>query len=331
MVRALVTGAAGFIGAYIAHALLDRGARVTGVDSLNAYYDPALKRARAAHLEARSGFDFRQMDLAEDGALETLGEGFDIVIHLAAQAGVRYSIEAPRAYIDANVRGHLNVLEFVRRAKTAPFLIYASSSSVYGDDTPAPFSEAARADAPVSLYAATKRSAELMSESYAALYGLKQVGLRFFTVYGPWGRPDMAYWKFAEAMLENRPIEVFNHGDLRRDFTWIEDIIAGVMKIAEAGADGGRADGRVHRIYNIGHNDPVRLLDFIAALESALGLEADTIMRPMQPGDVHVTAADISAIDRDYGFAPSMAIDEGLARFAHWLKAWRAGEAKSWR
>ncbi|MEO1040276.1 MAG: NAD-dependent epimerase/dehydratase family protein [Pseudomonadota bacterium] len=329
--RVLVTGAAGFIGAYVAHALLDRGARVTGVDAMNAYYDPALKTARLGFLKARSGFDFHTLDLAEDGALDRLDEGYDLVVHLAAQAGVRYSIEEPRAYVDSNVRGHLNILEYVRGAKRPPFLIYASSSSVYGDDTPAPFREDARADAPVSLYAATKRSAELMSESYSRLYGLNQVGLRFFTVYGSWGRPDMAYWKFAEAMLEGRPIEVFNHGDLQRDFTWIDDIIAGVMKIAEGGPSGGQAGDRLHRIYNIGHNDPVRLMDFISALEAAFGLQADKIMMPMQPGDVHVTAADISALDRDYGFTPTTSIGEGLPRFAEWLKAWRVGAADQWR
>ena len=329
--KVLLTGAAGFIGSYVSHALLDRGARVTGVDDLNAYYDPALKRARLAFLEERKGYAFYPLDLSDDGALEPFDRDYDVVVHLAAQAGVRYSLEAPFAYVDANLRGQLSVLEYLRACENAPFLVYASSSSVYGDDTTAPFPETARCDTPVSLYAATKRGAELMSESYARLYGLSQVGLRFFTVYGPWGRPDMAYWKFAEAMLEGRPIEVFNNGDLQRDFTYIDDIVDGVMRVIEAGPEGGNAAGRTHRIYNIGNNRPEPLMDFIAALEDALGVKAEKVMKPMQPGDVHATAADITALSRDYGFEPATAITEGLPRFADWLKAWRAGEAQDWR
>lgn len=329
--KVLVTGAAGFIGSYVCHALLDRGAEVTGLDVLNSYYDPALKHSRLAFLENRSGFQFHKRDLADDGALADLDGDYDVIVHLAAQAGVRYSLEAPFEYSDSNVRGHLNVLEFVRRSARPPFLVYASSSSVYGDDTPAPFREDARADRPVSLYAATKRACELMSESYAGLYGLPQVGLRFFTVYGPWGRPDMAYWKFADAMLQGRSIDVYNHGNLQRDFTWIDDIVDGVVKIVEGGPDGGRANGRLHRVYNIGNNHPENLLDFIRTLEAALGIEADKVMRDMQPGDVHVTAADITAISKDYGFAPTTGIDTGLQRFADWFRDWQDGSARKWQ
>ncbi|MCC5995333.1 MAG: NAD-dependent epimerase/dehydratase family protein [Oceanicaulis sp.] len=328
--RILVTGAVGFIGAHVCHALLDQGCVVSGLDNLNSYYDPALKHARLAHLEARPGFDFTARDLADAKALDGLGP-FDVIVHLAAQAGVRYSLEAPFAYLDSNLKGHLSVLEYVRHAETRPFLVYASSSSVYGDTTPAPFREDARCDAPVSLYAATKRGAEMLSESYGALYDIAQVGLRFFTVYGPWGRPDMAYYAFAQAMLENRPITVFNHGDLMRDFTWIDDIVDGVTRIALAGPDGGNGAGRTHRIYNIGNNRPERLMDFIGALETALGLTAEKIMTGMAPGDVHMTSANIDAISADYGFEPTTTITDGLPRFAAWLKAWRAGDASSWR
>lgn len=328
--RLLVTGAAGFIGAYVCHALLDRGCHVVGIDNLNSYYDPALKRARLHFLEAREGFSFHARDIADPQALDGLGT-FDVIIHLAAQAGVRHSLKAPFDYLNANLKGHLSVLEHVRHAKVRPFLVYASSSSVYGDTTPAPFREDARCDAPVSLYAATKRGCELMSASYASLYDIRQVGLRFFTVYGPWGRPDMAYYAFAEAMLEKRPIQVFNQGDLMRDFTWIDDIVDGVARIALAGPEGGTGAGRTHRIYNIGNNRPERLMDFIGALEAAMGVTADKVMAGMSPGDVHMTAANIDAIRADYGFAPTTTIADGLPRFARWLKAWRAGEAFSWR
>ncbi|MGY6629348.1 MAG: NAD-dependent epimerase/dehydratase family protein [Oceanicaulis sp.] len=328
--RLLVTGAAGFVGAYVCHALLDRGCEVVGLDNINSYYDPALKHARLDILKARKSFSFHARDIADPQALEGLG-AFDVIIHLAAQAGVRYSLEAPFAYLDSNLKGHLSVLEHVRHAQVQPFLVYASSSSVYGDTTPAPFREDARCDAPVSLYAATKRGAEMLSASYASLYGISQVGLRFFTVYGPWGRPDMAYYAFADAMLERRPIQVFNHGDLMRDFTWIDDIVDGVTRIALAGPDGGNGAGRTHRIYNIGNNRPERLMDFISALEAAMGLTAEMIMTGMAPGDVHITSANIDAISADYGFAPTTTIAEGLPRFARWLKAWRTGEASSWR
>ncbi len=325
--KVLVTGAAGFIGSYVSHALLDQGAEVVGIDCVNTYYDIRLKEARLSFLEARPGFEFKRIDLSQDDALAPLSGQFDAIIHLAAQAGVRYSLEKPFEYIDSNLRGHLSILEFARHSSPSPFLIYASSSSVYGNDTQAPFPESARCEHPVSLYAATKKGCELLSESYANLYDLDQVGLRFFTVYGPWGRPDMAYWKFAAAMLENRPIEVFNHGDLQRDFTHIDDIVDGILRIANAGRD----PKRRHRVYNIGNNRPERLMDFIDALERALGVRAEKIMRDMQPGDVYATAADISAISNDFGFKPTKTIDEGLAEFADWFKRWQSGDATAWR
>lgn len=328
--KALVTGAAGFIGAAVSHALLDRGCTVVGIDNLNAYYDPALKMHRLAPLRARDGFAFHQLDIAEHEALKALPDlqDLDFVVHLAAQAGVRYSIENPFAYARSNLMGHLSILELVRHAPAKPLLVYASSSSVYGDTTQPPFSETARADQPVSLYAATKRSDELMSAAYAHLYGLEQVGLRFFTVYGPMGRPDMAYWGFAEKILAGRPIDVFNNGALERDFTFIEDIVEGVVRIATGGK---RADHGLdrHRVYNIGNNSPVKLMDFIAALETALGRRAEKRFLPMQPGDVHATYADISRLDADYGFKPSTSIEDGLQRFADWFIPWREQRAAS--
>lgn len=328
--KILVTGAAGFIGSYLSHALLDSGAEVLGLDNLNDYYDPALKHARLQYLEKREGFRFEKLDLADHEGLQKIfaRENFDTVVHLAAQAGVRYSLENPFAYARSNLLGHLSVLECVRHAQPRPFLIYASSSSVYGNDSVAPFAESERADRPVSLYAATKRSDELMSESYASLYAMAQVGLRFFTVYGPWGRPDMAYWLFAERILSGRPIKVFNQGDLRRDFTWIDDIVDGIMRIVSRGME---ADRPLHRVYNIGNNKPERLLDFISTLEQALGQTARKEFLPMQPGDVYETAADISAIRRDYGFAPTTSVDVGLQRFADWFKAYRSGKPMDWR
>ena len=329
--RILVTGAAGFIGAHISHALLDRDIEVVGVDNLNAYYDPKLKQDRLGFLTARQGFEFVRGDLADPKTLTDIPGTFDSVVHLAAQAGVRHSIDAPFDYLDSNLRGHLSVLEFVRNAPKRPFLVYASSSSVYGDNTPAPFKETARADEPVSLYAATKRSVELISTSYTSLYDIAQVGLRFFTVYGPWGRPDMAYFKFADAMMSGREIEIYNHGDLMRDFTWIDDIVSAVIAIVLAGPEGGNGAGRPHRVYNIGNNRPERLMDFVDTLERAFEIEAIKVMRPMQPGDVTVTAADIDSIKSDYGFSPSTSIDQGLSRFADWFKAWHAGEQTGWR
>lgn len=320
----LVTGAAGFIGSFVCAALLDRGLKVIGVDNLNSYYDPKLKRGRLVQLTAREGFDFKQLDIARDGALTAACDGAtpDVVVHLAAQAGVRYSIDAPMSYADANLVGHLQVLEFVRRTKQRPFLVYASSSSVYGANTKVPYAETDRVDAPVSLYAATKRSAELMSESYARLYDMAQVGLRFFTVYGPWGRPDMAYYSFTEKILAGEPIQVFNNGDMKRDFTYIDDIVEGVVRIALSPAPEG-GDSK-HRIYNIGNNQPETLMDFIDILEKALGKTAAKLMKPMQPGDVYATYADISAIEADYGFRPSTPLATGIERFVDWYRQYAA-------
>jgi UDP-glucuronate 4-epimerase len=330
VMKFLVTGAAGFIGAYVSHSLLNRGAQVVGIDCLNDYYDPSLKTQRLAFLKDREGFTAHTLDISDAPAMAALVRdgGFDTVIHLAAQAGVRYSLKEPFAYAQSNLVGHLSVLEAVRHAPSRPFLIYASSSSVYGNSAVAPFSETERADAPESLYAATKRSCELMSSSYTQLYDLAQVGLRFFTVYGPWGRPDMAYWGFAQRILAGEPIDVFNNGDLQRDFTWIDDIVDGIVRIAERGA--APLHGQQHRIYNIGNNRPERLMDFISVLEAALGKKAEKRFLPMQPGDVYATAADISAIRTDYGFEPTTSIESGLQRFADWFIAYRKGLASQW-
>lgn len=317
----LVTGAAGFIGMHTAKRLLDRGERVVGIDSVNAYYEVALKRERLAELAARPGFDFVEGDIAGTGVVPALVTDRRIrrVIHLAAQPGVRYSLENPHAYIQSNVVGHLNVLEAVRHSDTVEHLAYASSSSVYGANEAQPFSESDRVDDPVSLYAATKRADELMSRTYAHLYGISQVGLRFFTVYGPWGRPDMAPWLFTKAILAGEPIKVFNHGEMKRDFTYIDDIVSGVIAAADMAPLPGTGAAR-HRVYNIGNNRPERLMDFIAAIEAAAGREAEKIMLPMQPGDVHETYANIDSISADLGFAPTTSLAEGIPRFVNWYK-----------
>ena len=316
----LLTGAAGFVGFHVASNLLDKGIRVSGVDNLNSYYPVQLKRDRLALLSKRVGFAFHAVDIADHDALNAVpGLGtVDAVIHLAAQAGVRYSIDNPFAYGQSNLIGHLSVLEFVRHHPNKPRLVYASSSSVYGANAKAPFSEEDRVDNPVSLYAATKRSNELMSESYAKLYAMEQVGLRFFTVYGPWGRPDMAYWTFTRDIVEGRPIRVFNNGQLNRDFTWIDDIVAGVVSTA---LDQPRtANPSLHRIYNIGNNRPVELGRFIEIVEQAVGKRAEKIMEPMQPGDVRATYANIDALARDHGYAPTTSLEEGIPRFVKWYR-----------
>ena len=316
----LLTGAAGFIGFHVANNLLDKGIRVTGVDNLNAYYPVQLKTDRLALLAKRDGFSFHQVDIADHDALKAVPgiNDAEAVIHLAAQAGVRYSLENPFAYGQSNLIGHLSVIELVRHHPNKPRLVYASSSSVYGANSKAPFSEEDRVDNPVSLYAATKRSNEMMSESYARLYGMEQVGLRFFTVYGPWGRPDMAYWTFTRDIIEGRPIRVFNNGQLKRDFTWIDDIVAGVVSTA---LDQPKpANLPLHRIYNIGNNRPVELGRFIEIVEEAVGKKAEKIMEPMQPGDVHATYANIDALARDHGFAPTTRLEEGIPRFVKWYR-----------
>jgi UDP-glucuronate 4-epimerase len=325
-VPVLVTGAAGFIGSHVCHRLLDRGEAVIGVDNLNDYYEPGLKQARLARLEGLPGFSFRELDIAEEqGLVSTLGgAGVRKVVHLAAQAGVRYSIENPRAYIRANLAGHLEVLEFCRAQQDFEHLVYASSSSVYGGNTTVPFSETDPVDRPVSLYAATTKADELMSYTYAHLYGIPQTGLRFFTVYGPWGRPDMAYWLFTKAILEGKPIRVFNKGEMWRDFTYIDDIVDGVVAVLDKPPAGQGTPP--HRVYNIGNNNPVKLADFIAVLERLIGIEARRRYEPMQPGDVERTYADIDALERDFGFRPRTSIEEGLSRFVEWYRhEWNGG------
>ncbi len=318
----LVTGAAGFIGYHAAKARLEAGEDVVGIDNLNPYYDPALKQARLDQLARYSGFRFEKIDLADHEAV--IGLVGDVrpqrILHLGAQAGVRYSLEAPFAYARSNLLGHLSVLEAARSlGDRLDHLVYASSSSVYGERSEVPFRESDPAETPASLYAATKRSDELMSASYSSLYDIPATGLRFFTVYGPWGRPDMAYWLFAEAMLEGRPIKVFNNGDMERDFTYIDDIVEAVSRILADAPTRGR-----HRVYNIGGSTPVRLMDMIATLERELGVEAEKIMLPMQPGDVSRTYADTSRLEADYGYKPSVGLAVGLARFADWFADWRA-------
>lgn len=316
----IVTGAAGFIGMHVAERLLERGETVIGVDNFNAYYEPALKTARAARLEGRDGFRTVSMDIAEHEAMRRLiaDSGADRVVHLAAQAGVRYSIDNPFAYERSNLMGHLSVLEACRHAGVK-HLVYASSSSVYGDQPldGAGFREDEPADRPVSLYAATKRSCELMSQSYTTLYGLPQSGLRFFTVYGPWGRPDMAYFSFTEAIMGGRSIEVFGEGRMARDFTYIDDIVDGVVGVLEHPPASG------HEIYNIGDSSPVGLFTMIATLERVLGRSAIKVLMPMQPGDVTATFADVSKLNTLTGYRPKVAIDEGLERFATWWRCWR--------
>ncbi len=314
----LVTGAAGFIGYHTAEALLARGETVVGLDDLNDYYDPRLKHARLERLKGRKGFSFVEGDIAEDGVVERAAADADRIVHLAAQAGVRYSIQNPRAYIRANLMGHLNVLEAARqKGEGLKHLVYASSSSVYGGNDKAPFNEADAVEKPVSLYAATKRSDELISYSYSHLYGIPQTGLRFFTVYGPWGRPDMAYWLFTEALLAGRPIDVFAGGVLTRDFTYVDDIVTGILKVLDGPPERG-----VNRVYNIGNSNPVSVNDFIATLEKLTGRSAARNELPMQPGDVRATHADASALERDYGFRPSTSLEAGLARFVDWYRSW---------
>ena len=315
----LVTGAAGFVGSFTAARLLDRGEAVVGVDSFNSYYDPALKRARAAGLARRPGFRMIELDVAEAAPFAALvREGRATrVVHLAAQAGVRHSITDPFAYERANVAGHLSVLEACRHAPKFEHLVYASSSSVYGDRPAAgeAFREDDPATEPVSLYAATKRSGELMSGAYARLYGLPQTGLRFFTVYGPWGRPDMAYFGFTEAIAAGRPIEVFGEGAMARDFTYVDDIVEGVLRVLDRPPEPCAA-----RLLNIGGGRPVGLMDMIAELERAVGREAVKLMRPMQPGDVRRTCADVSRLQALTGWTPATPLSEGLPRFVEW---WR--------
>lgn len=318
----LITGAAGFIGFHLAKALLEEGGSVIGIDNLNDYYSVDLKHARLEILRQYENFEFGQIDLADDVALEAYlaDKAFTKIIHLAAQAGVRYSIENPRAYVQSNLVGHLNMLEVARNKKGLEHMLYASSSSVYGGRTDLPFKETDRADAPVSLYAATKKSDELISHTYAHLYSIPLTGLRFFTVYGPWGRPDMAYYSFTQKILSGKQIEVFNHGNMLRDFTYIDDIIAGMMAMLEKGPRD--TNGAPHNVYNIGNNKPEKLEDFLSILEDKLGTKAIRKNLPMQPGDVPATYADINAIQDDYGFKPKTNLNKGLEQFVAWYNTY---------
>lgn len=327
----LVTGAAGFIGFHVARRLLAAGRRVIGIDDLNAYYDPRLKQARLAQFAGLPAFAFRKLDLADRAGMAALFAEFRFprVVHLAAQAGVRHSLTAPHAYADANLTGFLNVLEGCRRAGTG-HLLYASSSSVYGANTRVPFSTADNVDHPLSLYGATKKANELMAHSYAHLFGLPATGLRFFTVYGPWGRPDMAYWLFTAAIAEGRPIRLFNHGDMRRDFTFVDDVVEAVVRLVDLPAKGNPgwrgdrpdpASSRAPwRVYNIGNNRPEELKTLVALIEKEVGRKAVCELLPMQPGDVPETCADIAELEAATGFAPRTPLAEGIARFVSWYR-----------
>ena len=329
--KILVTGAAGFIGMHVSQRLLSRGDTVVGLDNLNAYYDPQLKRDRLTRLGAEAGFRFVHEDVADRVAMDGLfaREGFDRVVHLAAQAGVRYSLQNPQAYIDSNVVGFMNVLEGCRHGRVG-HLVYASSSSVYGGNTRLPFSEHDNVDHPVSMYAATKKANELMAHTYSHLFGLPTTGLRFFTVYGPWGRPDMALFLFTRAILEGRAIDVFNHGRMVRDFTYIDDIVEGIVRTLDrpatpdAAFDAARPDpassNAPYRVFNIGNAAPVPLMDFIDAIEKALGRTARKNFLPMQDGDVPATSADVSALAAWAGFSPGTPVDVGVQRFVDWYR-----------
>jgi UDP-glucuronate 4-epimerase len=348
--KILVTGAAGFIGYHLTKRLAERGETVFGIDSINDYYDVSLKYGRLAELGLRlrdkfpdavagsatyPNVSFRRMDLADGAGLKALfaAERFDIVVNLAAQAGVRYSLVNPDAYITCNIQGFLNLLEAIR-AHPVRHLVYASSSSVYGVDSVQPFSEAGAADHPVSLYGATKRANELMAHSYSHLFNIPATGLRFFTVYGPWGRPDMALFLFTKAILAHEPIDVFNHGEMARDFTYIDDIVEGIVRVIQAvppgkgDRDGVQSDSSAPaRIYNIGNGSPCRLLDVIQALETELGVKARMNMLPMQPGDVVATWADCAALEADIGCRPNTDIRDGVKRFAAWYREFYKNEA----
>ena len=317
--KVLVTGAAGFIGCEVSLILLGKGYDVVGVDNMNDYYQVSLKEDRLKRLD-NPHFRFEKMELSDAKAMAALfeREHFDGVIHLGAQAGVRYSLVNPQAYIDSNITGFLNVLECCRHNPVA-HLTYASSSSVYGRNTKTPFATEDPVCKPSSLYAATKRSNELMAETYHHLYQINATGLRFFTVYGPWGRPDMAPWLFADAILHDKPIKIFNNGNMMRDFTYIDDIAQGVVKVYENGV--GKSE---NRLYNIGHGNPVNLLDFVKTLEKHLGKDAEKIYMPMQPGDVEVTWADTVALEKDVGYTANTDLDTGIKAFAEWFKQYNS-------
>ena len=326
----MITGAAGFIGASLSLRLLERGDTVTGIDNLNDYYDVSLKEARLARLMPREQFEFIKADISDPREMQTLfsGRQFDAVVNLAAQAGVRYSIENPAAYIHANLVGFGHILEGCRHSGVG-HLVYASSSSVYGSNTKLPFSEKDNVDHPISLYAASKKANELMAHAYAHLYEMPTTGLRFFTVYGPWGRPDMALFKFTRGILENEPIPVFNRGEMVRDFTYVDDIVEGVVRVIDQPAE--RSDGANEpdrsasapwRIFNIGNSQRVPLMDYIQALEKALGKQAKLDLLPMQDGDVPATEADVTALELDLGYRPKVKVEEGIQRFVDWYRSY---------
>ena len=329
--RYLVTGTAGFIGYHVAERLLARGDEVTGLDNVNDYYDVRLKEARMARLDGKRGYDFVRLDVSDNEGMARVFAKLkpEVVIHLAAQAGVRYSLTNPHAYIQSNVAGFMNILEGCRHQRVR-HLVYASSSSVYGGNTRQPFSIHDNIDHPVSLYAASTKANELMAHTYSHLYGLPTTGLRFFTVYGPWGRPDMAMFLFTKAILEGKPIDVFNHGKMRRDFTYIDDIVEGVVRTADHVATPNPAyssevpdpgtSSAPYRVYNIGNNNPVELMDMIGVLERVLGRTAEKRMLPLQPGDVPATWADVDDLTQDVGFRPATPIEEGIGRFVAWYR-----------
>ena len=322
--KVLVTGAAGFIGFSVSRALLERGDRVVGIDNVNDYYDVSLKEARLALLQQHDGFEFVRADVSDLATLTEISEKhgpFPRVVHLAAQAGVRYSIENPMAYVQSNLVGHASILELCRATENFEHLTYASSSSVYGGNAKVPFSVEDRVDRPISLYAATKAADELMSYTYSHLYDLPQTGLRFFTVYGPWGRPDMALYLFTDAILHDRPIRVFNFGEMQRDFTYIDDIVDGTIRALDRPPKMTN-QSPAHRVFNLGNNRAEPLLKVIEILEKALGKQTERQLEPIQPGDVPETFADISSAARELGFAPKTGVEEGVAQFVDWYRTY---------
>ncbi len=321
----LVTGVAGFIGYHVARRLAERGERVLGLDSMSDFYDTELKQRRLVQLSTFPGFKFERVDLTDRAALAAAlkGEQPRSVIHLAAQANVRYALENPHAYVGSNVAAHLNILDHFRHAGAPENFVYASSSSVYGRTTDVPFREESDTDHPTSVYAATKKSQELMSEVYAHLFQIPQIGLRFFSAYGPWGRPDMAYWLFTEAILKGQPIRVFNNGEMMRDFTYVDDVVTGVVAANDRPPSAG---GALHRIYNIGNGRPVPLMQMIKTLEGVLGMRAEIEMLPIQPGEMTITYADISRAEADLAYRPRTSLEDGLKRFADWYRLYHGLE-----
>ena len=332
--RVLVTGAAGFIGFHLSKRLLDEDCQVCGIDNLNSYYDTNLKKARLAQLPQTSRFIFDQLDLADGGNLRSLVVDFqpEVVVNLAAQAGVRYSLENPLAYVNSNVVGFVNLMEACIRAASLRHFVFASSSSVYGANHKVPFSEHDSVDHPISLYAATKKSNELIAHSYSHLYGMPVTGLRFFTVYGPWGRPDMGYFKFTDAIVRGKPIEIYNHGRMQRDFTYIDDVVEGIMRVLERPpkcsvlqeSAGAVLSNARYKIYNLGNHQPVDLLKFIEIIEQAVGIEARKTFLPMQPGDVVSTYAQMDDLYEATGFRPTTPVEEGLPKFVQWYREYYA-------